>query len=279
MREHRGEVEGDVSELGWHAGDVVQRGTGVVVQVRLHVAWLDLPGLGGEQARRNKRLSLAAHNGGARRQWVGVVKLLVARPRHGCLEVGDALVTAWIVAAAEVAARVHEEAKAPLGLPGAARGPCASAWLRRDLPWGEQPYEALHPPLGALVWEEAECFLAVDTVELGAQVVAVAEGIDDGGALGVALDGRQSNRLLALSETGIGRVDRCGRAARRDAVAGVSGNARLGDEREGPIRGDLRLEGENDIAREAAHRLKGRHVRERPEDPPFVNVSADGVVC
>jgi hypothetical protein len=35
--------------------------------------------------------------------------------------------------------------------------------------------------------------------ELGAQVVAVAEGIDDGGALGVALDGGQSDRLLALS--------------------------------------------------------------------------------
>ena len=62
-------------------------------------------------------------------------------------------------------------------------------------------------------------------------------------------------------------------------MAGVSGNARLGDERKGPIRGDLWLEGKNDVARKAAHRFEGRHVRERPEDPSFVDVGADGVVC
>jgi hypothetical protein len=165
----------------------------------LHVAWLDLPGLGGEEAGRDERLSLAAHYGGAWRQWVGIVKLLVTRPRHGCLEVGDALVAAWVASAAEVAARVHEEAEAPLGLPGTARGPCAGAWFRCELPWGEQPHKALHPPLSALVREEAECFLAVDAVKLGAQVVAVADGIDNGGTLSVALDGGQSNRLLTLS--------------------------------------------------------------------------------
>ena len=114
MREHRGEVEGYVSEPGWYTGDVVQRGTGIVVQVCLHVAWLDLPGLGGEEAGRDERLSLAAHYGGAWRQWVGIVKLLVTRPRHGCLEVGDALVAAWVASAAEVAARVARHGARPM---------------------------------------------------------------------------------------------------------------------------------------------------------------------
>jgi hypothetical protein len=165
VRKHRGEVEGYVSELGRYTGDVVQRRTGVVVEVRLHVARLDLPGFGGEQAGRHERLPFAAHHGGARRQRVGIVKLLVTRPRHGSLEVGDTLVAARVMSAAEVATRVDEEAEAPLGLPGTACGPYAGAWFRRDLPWGKQPHEALHPPLSALVREEAECLLAVDAVD------------------------------------------------------------------------------------------------------------------